>query len=150
MKFLQIIFAVERPVRFQEIIARAGSIESCAIDRQKIHPLSNRLDPFPERERGIQIAKQKRSPILERDSRQIIFFARKIFNAVKLRHRNKRAVEPEFSTVITTAHSFDVSLAFHDERAAVRANIRETMGLHFLVDREQKRFVETTFEKRER
>ena len=150
MKFFEVIVAVERPVCFQEIITRGGRIEHRTIERQKTDSLVQRFNPFRKRERRIKIAKQKRPPALERDARQIVLFTRKVRDAVEFRHRHKRTIERELATVITAAHSFDVPLAFNHDRAAMRADIRKTMRLHLLVDREQQRLVETTFEQRER
>ena len=54
------------------------------------------------------------------------------------------------SFVITAAQRLRVPFPFDDERAAMRADVRQTMRLHPFIDSQQERLIQTTFQQSKR
>jgi hypothetical protein len=63
------------------VVARAGSVEYEAVDRQRLGSRPNRRDPVVERKCGFQTGEQQPPPALDTQPRQVVGGGREALDA---------------------------------------------------------------------
>jgi len=69
---LKVVVEIESPVRVDEIIPRARSVERDFVERESVEPGAHRRDQLVERHRGRERDHEEAGPATERDRWQVV------------------------------------------------------------------------------
>src|SRR5688500_6873911 len=100
VELFQIVVAVERPVRVDQIVVRRSSVAHELVERHPRDTLPDRSNPFFERHLRREPGEKKRAEPLERERRQIVLLGWKTDRRIELRHRYELSIESESAAMI--------------------------------------------------
>jgi hypothetical protein len=143
---LEVVVAVERPVRLDQVLSRARGVEHRAVERQEAAALADVRGEVVERTRGRERGEQELAQLAERERLQVVGRAREALDAVELGHGEEPAVEREAPAVVAAAQELLHARLLADDRAAVRAHVRDAVHAVVAIAREQQWLVERALE----
>ena len=146
---LEVVVHVERPVRFDQVVASSGGVEGKVRERQARQPRAHRRRDVVERHRRRERDHQESLQAVERDGRQVVGLRWEVRGPLELGHRVEASVEAEATPVVAAAQLLQVRGALDHERPAMGADVREAVEAILAIAREQERLVQRSGQQRE-
>ena len=143
---LEVIVAVERPVRTHLVVARACGVEDGVADRHPPASLDDGCQTSVEGYTGIERRKGELAPGAKSDRPEAVTFAREVTSAFELGHREEASVQGEAPAMIPAPEGSVNAGTLADQVAAVRADVGQAVQPVVRVAREEQRFLQHAFQ----